>query len=92
MNYHKTEENKIRKLSAYYKPYMGLFLADLFFAMLSAAISLVIPLLVRYIMNHVGSVEISQAKEMIFQIGGLMILLVLLHTETHLKYHTKNRQ
>ena len=79
MNYHKTEENKIRKLSAYYKPYMGLFLADLFFAMLSAAISLVIPLLVRYIMNHVGSVEISQAKEMIFQIGGLMILLVLLH-------------
>ena len=52
---------------------MGLFLADLFFAMLSAAISLVIPLLVRYIMSNVVNVEISAAKEMILQVGGLMI-------------------
>ena len=57
MNTRKTGENKIKQLSAYYKPYKGLFLADLFFAVLSAAISLIIPLLVRYIMNHIGSME-----------------------------------
>ena len=33
-------ESKKKKLSAYYKPYKGLFLADMVFAMIGAAITL----------------------------------------------------
>ena len=49
----KNMENKKKKLSAYYKPYKGLFLADMVFAMIGAAITLVIPLMVRgSILDH----------------------------------------
>ncbi len=40
---------KLKKLASYYRPYLGLFFADMFFAILGAAITLVIPLIVRYI-------------------------------------------
>ena len=38
-------DHKLKKLAAYYKPYRGLFWADMFFAMLGAAITLIIPLM-----------------------------------------------
>ena len=43
------EKGRIRQLARYYIPYKGLFFTDMFFAMLGAAITLVIPLIVRYI-------------------------------------------
>lgn len=43
------EKRRIRQLARYYIPYKGLFFTDMFFAMLGAAITLVIPLIVRYI-------------------------------------------
>lgn len=73
----KKHPGKLRLLAGYYKPYKGLFAADLFFAMISAAVTLVIPLLVRYIMNSVGDMPAGEAREVIFLIGGGMILLVL---------------
>lgn len=39
----------LKKMFGYYKPYMGIFLADMFFAALSAAVALIIPLVVRYV-------------------------------------------
>ena len=33
-----------KKMLSYYKPYMGIFLADMLFATLSAAVALIIPL------------------------------------------------
>lgn len=65
-------------LAGYYKPYKGLFLADLFFAILGAAVTLVIPLLVRYIMNTVGSMPLSEARAVILKIGIAMLALVLI--------------
>jgi len=53
------KQNKLKLLAGYYKPYKGLFLADLFFAVLGAAVTLVIPLLVRYVMNSVGEMSLS---------------------------------
>ncbi len=41
----------LKKLLSYYKPYMGMFWADMFFAALSAGIALSIPLVVRYVTN-----------------------------------------
>ena len=42
-------KENLKTMTAYYKPYMGIFLADTFFAFLGAAVALVIPLVVRYI-------------------------------------------
>ncbi|MCR4778228.1 MAG: ABC transporter ATP-binding protein/permease [Lachnospiraceae bacterium] len=39
----------LKKMISYYKPYMGMFLADMFFAFLSAMIALSLPLVVRYV-------------------------------------------
>lgn len=70
-------ENKKKKLSAYYKPYKGLFLADMMFAMIGAAITLVIPLLVRYITGTVVLLPIEEASSTIIRLGIFMVLLVI---------------
>ena len=47
------EKGRIRQLARYYIPYKGLFFTDMFFAMLGAAITLVIPLIVRLSLIHI---------------------------------------
>lgn len=42
-------KSNLKKMIGYYKPYMGIFMADMFFAALSAAIALTFPLIIRYI-------------------------------------------
>ena len=39
----------LKKMISYYKPYLGVFWADMFFATVSAAVALVIPLVIRYV-------------------------------------------
>lgn len=70
-------ENEKKKLSAYYKPYKGLFLADMVFAMIGAAITLVIPLMVRYITGTVVLLPIEEASSTIIRLGIFMVLLVI---------------
>ena len=41
--------SNFKKMLSYYKPHMGVFLADMFFASLSAMVVLIIPLVVRYV-------------------------------------------
>ncbi|MCI8483941.1 MAG: ABC transporter ATP-binding protein [Lachnospiraceae bacterium] len=69
-------EKKLKKLVSYYKPYMPLFLADMFFAILGAGVTLVIPLIVRYITNHVITMEAGTALTQIARLGVLMLGLV----------------
>ena len=66
----------LKKLFSYYKPYKGLFLADMFFAILGAAVTLIIPLIVRFITNEVVYYEMDQAVKTIWILGGVMVLLV----------------
>ena len=70
-------KDKLKKLFSYYKPYKGLFFADMFFAILGAAVTLVIPLIVRYITNEVVYFEGNEVMKTITMLGGLMIFLVL---------------
>lgn len=77
MNKGKGKDHKLKLLAAYYKPYKGLFFADLFFAILGAAVTLVIPLLVRYIMTSIGSMSVAQAQKTILYIGLGMLALIL---------------
>ncbi len=71
-------ENRKKKLTDYYKPYRRLFLADMFFATLGAAVTLALPLLVRYITGTVVGFPTREATGMIFKLGALMVALVAL--------------
>ena len=77
MKQEKKQPGKLKMLAGYYKPYRGLFFADLFFAFLGAAVTLVIPLMVRYIMNSVSELSAVEAKTIILKIGVGMLLLIL---------------
>ncbi|WP_251389070.1 ABC transporter ATP-binding protein [Mediterraneibacter agrestimuris] len=69
---------KLKKLFAYYRPYKKLFYSDLLFAVLGAAVTLIIPLIVRYITNEVVYFDADEAGRSIVALGALMIGLVLL--------------
>lgn len=63
--------SKVKKLFSYYKPYRAMLLADLFFAVLGAAVSLIIPLLVR-------SVTSGDSLSQGFSFSSLLPLALLL--------------
>ena len=66
----------LKKMLAYYKPYMGIFIADMLFATLSAMIALVIPLVVRYITKTLIYKSNDRIMEEILIIGiGLTVLI-----------------
>lgn len=69
-------KQKLKKLISYYNPYKFLFFSDMLFAIVGAAVTLVIPLLVRYVTNTVVYFELTQAKRMIFLIGILLLIFV----------------
>lgn len=71
-------DHKLKKLAAYYKPYRGLFWADMFFAMLGAAITLIIPLMVRYITGTVVEMPLAESTKIIVQLGIVMVAMVAL--------------
>lgn len=70
-------EHKWRKFFSYYKPYKGLFFLDLLFAMGAAAVTLVLPLIVRYITTTVVYFPGQAAMETILKLGLIMLGLVL---------------
>ena len=71
-------KEKLKKLFAYYHPYKKLFYSDMFFAILGAAVTLILPLIVRYITNDVVYFSADKARQSILTLGALMIGLVLL--------------
>ena len=70
-------KKNLKKLLSYYKPYKLLFFSDLFFAIVGAVITLLIPLIVRYITNEVVYFEMGKAQETILYLGILLVVLVL---------------
>ena len=67
----------LKKLISYYKPYMGTFLLDMFFAVVASAIALAVPLIVRYITAEVIYLE-TGAKERIIHLGMILVGLVVI--------------
>ncbi|MDN4071830.1 ABC transporter ATP-binding protein [Fictibacillus terranigra] len=66
----------IKKFLSYYRPYLRLFLSVLACAFIASAVTLVIPLLVRYITKDVLEGDLSIALGKVCWIGGLMLILV----------------
>ena len=71
-------EHKLKRLIQYYKPYKKLFFTDLFFAMLAAAVTLVIPLLVKEITDTATQMDVATASTLIIKVGIAMIVMVLI--------------
>ncbi|PEP78625.1 ABC transporter ATP-binding protein [Bacillus pseudomycoides] len=66
----------VGKFFSYYKPYLKLFLIILACALIVSSVSLVFPLLVRYITKDVLERDLSTALSKVLWIGGLMLVLV----------------
>lgn len=78
----------LKKMLSYYKPYRGIFWADMFFATLSAAIALVFPLIVRYVTSTLIYLETG---EILHQVKLLaVLLLVLVAVECYSKFFISN--
>lgn len=71
-------KEKLKQLFAYYDPYKYLFYSDMFFAILGAAVTLVIPLIIRYITNKVVYFTPEEARREVFLLGMLLLGLIVL--------------
>ncbi len=69
-------KKNLKKMLSYYRPYRGIFWADMFFALIAAAVSLTIPLLVRYITSEVVYHDPKDALYTIIRLGILMLALI----------------
>ena len=68
----------LKKMFSYYKPYKGIFFADMFFATLSAAVALTIPLVVRYVTSTlIYKTTAEIVHQIVFIAIGLLLLLVV---------------
>lgn len=71
-------KQNLKKMISYYKPYQGIFWADMFFAALSAGVALVIPLVVRYV---TGTLIYKDRETILHEVlliaAGFAVLLVI---------------
>jgi ATP-binding cassette subfamily B protein len=72
--------SRTKKFFSYYKPYAGLFLSVMVCAFLVAGITLLFPILTRYITKTVLESGVPDALGEIHRVGALMLLLILIHT------------
>lgn len=78
----------LKKMMGYYKPYLSVFWADMFFAALSAAVALTIPLVVRYVTSTLIYMESEEILQRILYIG--ILLFVLLVVDCYSRYYIGN--
>ncbi|MEK5642714.1 thiamine ABC transporter permease [Paenibacillus rhizosphaerae] len=71
--------SRIKKFISYYRPYKGLFAADMACAFILSAITLVLPLGVRYITSELLDGAHSDSLSQIYEVGAGMLALVILH-------------
>ncbi|MCI9369424.1 MAG: ABC transporter ATP-binding protein [Lachnospiraceae bacterium] len=72
-------KDNLKKMISYYHPYMRTFVIDMIFAFLSAAITLVLPLIIRYVTSEVIYMEKSEALHSVFLLGILMFVMLALY-------------
>ena len=68
-----------RKFLSYYKPYLGLFFADLACAFIVSGTTLILPLCARYITKNILQGNMTNALAQIYAMGAVMLLLLMIH-------------
>ena len=81
-------KHNLKKMISYYKPYQKIFWADMFFATISAAIALALPLVIRYVTSTLiymdAAVMIQQAKIM------AVVLFAMVAVDCYSKFFISN--
>jgi len=72
--------SRSKKFVSYYKPYVGLFFADMVCAFIVSAITLILPLCTRYITKNILEGNTPNALNQIYAMGAVMLALVVVHT------------
>jgi ATP-binding cassette, subfamily B, bacterial len=72
--------SRARKFLSYYRPYLGLLLADIACSVIVAAATLALPLLARQITQIVLDGHTPDALNQIYILGAAMLALVVVHT------------
>ncbi|MGG4450141.1 ABC transporter ATP-binding protein [Brevibacillus porteri] len=67
----------VKKFLSYYKPYVMVFLSVLACTFVVSALTLVFPLLVRYVTKDILEGDLSTALQEVYGMGGLMLVLVI---------------
>jgi ATP-binding cassette subfamily B protein len=70
---------RLKKFLSYYKPYLGLFLADMACAFIVALTALVLPLCAGYITEHVLTGNAADALPQVYGMGAIMVVLLLVN-------------
>ena len=73
---HRLSKENAKRFIGYYRPYKGMFFADLFFASVSAAVALVIPLIVRHITGKVIYYDRDILLRSVLELAVFLIVLV----------------
>ena len=66
----------LKKMISYYKPYRGIFAADMFFAITASAVALGIPLIARYITSTIIYLDKEEALRQTLMLGLIMVGMV----------------
>ena len=70
--------DNLKRMISYYKPYLGTFFLDMFFAIVASTIALVIPLAVRSITSEIPDLTPEEGLKKILCIGGILIVLLVI--------------
>jgi ATP-binding cassette subfamily B protein len=68
-----------KKFISYYRPYRGLFLADLACAFIVSAVTLTIPLCIRYVTKDILESGLPDAANQVYLMGLAMLALALIY-------------
>lgn len=71
---------RLKKFISYYKPYLGLFWADMAAAIALSLVTLALPLCIRFITKNL---EMGGDLGAIYGMGGVMLLLVVIYALCH---------
>lgn len=71
-------KSDIKLMIGYYKPYKKMFFADMFFALISAGVSLAIPLIVRYVTTTLIYLDSDTILSKTVFIAGTLLILIFI--------------
>ncbi len=72
--------SRSKKFLSYYKPYLGLFFADMICAFVVSATILILPICANYITKNVLESNMPDALNQIYGVGAIMLALIVVHT------------
>ncbi len=71
--------SRVRKFLSYYRPYLGLFCADMACASVVSGTALLLPLGANYITKNILESGLPNARGQVYNVGAMMLALLIVH-------------